>query len=97
MLTTTTTTTAAAAAAVTTTTTTTTTTATKTIIKPQFVLEYSNYKLYYERSVIPDRTNHNNGPKVAIFDKTIKAAHSIYVAIPNSHNLQSTITERLQT
>ena len=48
------------------------------------------------RSITPDRTIHNNGPKVAIFDKTIKAAHSIDTAIPNSHNLHSTITEKLQ-
>jgi hypothetical protein len=51
---------------------------------------------FHERSIIPDRTTHNNGPKVAILDKTIKAAHSIVTAIPNSHNLHSTITEKLQ-
>jgi hypothetical protein len=28
--------------------------------------------------------------------KTTKAAHSVDAAIPNSHNLHSTVTERLQ-
>jgi hypothetical protein len=60
------------------------------------VLENSSHKLYYETSIIPDRTVHNYGPKVAILDKTIKAAHSIDTAIPNSHNFHSTITEKLQ-
>jgi hypothetical protein len=31
-----------------------------------------------------------------MLDKTIKGAYSIYVAIPNSHSLHSTITEKLQ-
>jgi hypothetical protein len=31
-----------------------------------------------------------------MLDKTIKDAYLIYVAIPNSHNLYSKITEKLQ-
>jgi hypothetical protein len=31
-----------------------------------------------------------------MFDKTIKGAHSIDAAIPNSHSLHSTGTEKLQ-
>jgi hypothetical protein len=31
-----------------------------------------------------------------MLDKTIKQAHSVDVAIPNSHSLHSTITEKLQ-
>jgi hypothetical protein len=30
-----------------------------------------------------------------VLDKTIKEVHSIYVAIPSSHNLHTTITEKL--
>jgi hypothetical protein len=71
-------------------------TTTTTTIKPQFLLENSSYKLYYDRSIIPDRTTHSNGPKVAILDKTIKAAHSIDTSIPNRHILHNTITEKLQ-
>jgi hypothetical protein len=31
-----------------------------------------------------------------MFDKTIREAHVIYVALHSNHNLRSTITERLQ-
>jgi hypothetical protein len=31
-----------------------------------------------------------------MFDKTVKEVHLIRVAIPNNHNLHSTITEKLQ-
>jgi len=64
--------------------------------EPQSVLENSNYKLYYDRSIIIDRTVHNRRPDTVMFDKTIKEAHLIDVAIPSIHNLHSTITEKLQ-
>jgi hypothetical protein len=47
--------------------------------------------------IITDRTPHNNRPNVLILDKTVKKAYLIDVAIPNSHNLHSTITERFQS
>jgi hypothetical protein len=62
----------------------------------QSVLENSNYKQYYNRSVITARTIHNNRPDTTILDQTINEAHSIDVAIPNSHNLHIIITEKLQ-
>jgi hypothetical protein len=45
---------------------------------------------------ITDRTPHNNRPNilVVILNKTVKEVYVIDVAIPNSHNLHSTITER---
>jgi hypothetical protein len=46
--------------------------------------------------IISDRTTHNNRPDIVTLDKTIKEAHFIYVAIPSSHSLHSTITEKLQ-
>jgi len=42
------------------------------------------------------RTVHNNNTDRAVLDKTTKQAHSVDIAIPNSHNLHSAITERLQ-
>jgi hypothetical protein len=60
----------------------------------QFVLENSTYKLHNDRS-ITDRTIHNNTEDIVIFNKTIKEGHLTHVAIPNSHNLHSTITEML--
>jgi predicted methyltransferase MtxX (methanogen marker protein 4) len=49
-----------------------------------------------DRSIITDRTIHNNRPDIVVLDKTITEAYSIDVAIPNSHNLHSTITKKLR-
>ena len=42
------------------------------------------------------RSAHSNRPDSVTPHKTTKEAHSMSVAIPKSHNLHSTITERLQ-
>jgi len=62
----------------------------------QSVLEKLNYKLYYDRSNITDRTIHNNRPNVVVLKLTIKEAYLADVAIPNANKPRSTITERLQ-
>ena len=62
----------------------------------QSMLENCNNKLYYGRSVTTDRTVRNNRPDIVMLHKTAKEAHSVDAAIPNSHNLHSTIIERLQ-
>jgi hypothetical protein len=64
--------------------------------EPQSIIGNSNYNLYYRRSIITDRTIHNNRPDIIILDNTIKEAYLIDVALPNSHNLHSIITEKLQ-
>jgi hypothetical protein len=66
------------------------------ICELQSVLEKSNYKLYYDRFIITDISIHNNKTDKVILHKTIKEANLIDVAIANSHNLYSTITEKLQ-
>ena len=53
-----------------------------------------SHKLYYDRSIITDQNVHNNRLDTIMFDKTIKQAY--LVATPNSHNLQSTLTKKLQ-
>jgi hypothetical protein len=55
----------------------------------------SYYKLYYGRSILTDRTIDYNGPDIVILYKKIKKACLIDVAIFNSHNLHSAITEKL--
>jgi len=64
--------------------------------EPQSVAENSSYKPCRERSRITDRTIHNNKPDTVLLDDTIKEAYLIDLAIPDSHNLYSTITKRLQ-
>jgi len=60
------------------------------------VAEKCNCKLYCDRSIITDRPIHNNRPDRVILDKPIKGAYLIDIAIADSHNLRSTITEKLQ-
>jgi integrase len=55
--------------------------------EPQSVIENSLYH---------DRTTHNNRPDIVLLHKTIKEEYLIYAAIPNSHNLHSTFTDKLQ-
>jgi hypothetical protein len=43
-----------------------------------------------------DRTNHNHRSEIVILDKTVKIAYLIDTANANSHNLRSTVTEKLQ-
>jgi hypothetical protein len=43
-----------------------------------------------------DRTVHSNRPEIVMLDKTTKEAHPVDAANPDSHDLHSTITERLQ-
>lgn len=60
------------------------------------LLESPSYNLHYARSIIIDRIIHNNRPDVVIFDKTIKETYLIDTTVLNSHNLHSTVTEKLQ-
>jgi len=46
--------------------------------------------------IIIDRTSHNSTPDRVVLDKPIKESYSVGVAIPDSHNLHNTITEKLQ-
>jgi hypothetical protein len=54
------------------------------------------HKLYYSRSIITDRTAHNKNPDTVMLDKTTKESYLTDVALSNSYNLRSTISERLQ-
>jgi len=68
----------------------------KYVYEPQSVLENFSYKLYYNRTIITDRTTHNSRQDTVILDKSIKEANLIDVAIPNSHNLHGTVTNKLR-
>ena len=64
--------------------------------EPQSMLEISNYKLYYDMSIMTDQTIHCNRQDIVILDRPIKETYLIDVAIPNTHNLDKTITEKPQ-
>ena len=63
--------------------------------EPQSLLANSTYKLYYDMSITTDQTVHYNRQDIVILDRPIKETYLIVVAIPNSHNLDRTITEKL--
>ncbi|CAH2106131.1 unnamed protein product [Euphydryas editha] len=62
---------------------------------PETVLENSTTKLYFDRAILTDRTVHYNRPDITFIDKTNKTGYLIDIAIPNTHNLQNTIAEKL--
>ncbi|KAG7301002.1 hypothetical protein JYU34_015366 [Plutella xylostella] len=62
---------------------------------PEVVLENNTHKLYFDRAILTDRTTHFNRPDITIIHKQLKTAQIIDIAIPNTHNLQSTISEKL--
>ena len=56
----------------------------------------STCKLYYDRSVKTARPAYEHRPDIIMFDKAIKEAYVKDVALPQSHNLYSTVTEKLR-
>jgi hypothetical protein len=62
--------------------------------KPANVLENNNFKLYWNRSIITDKTIPSNRPDITLTNKKTKNTFLIDIAIPNKHNLAKTITEK---
>jgi hypothetical protein len=56
----------------------------------------TTFKRYYDKSTITERTIRNSSPYTVKLNKTIKGAHSIDVAIPDSHSLNCSIIGKLQ-
>lgn len=63
--------------------------------KPETVHENNHYKLYWDRTILTDKTVHFNRPDITLLDKSNSTAYIIDIAIPNTHNIQSTLTEKL--
>lgn len=63
--------------------------------KPQTVLENDSCKLYYDRAILTDRTIHYNRPDITLQDKNNKVTYIIDIAVPNTHNIQKTFTEKM--
>ncbi|PZC82879.1 hypothetical protein B5X24_HaOG209322 [Helicoverpa armigera] len=62
---------------------------------PETVLESPTTKLYFDRAILTDRTVHFNRPDITLIDKTNKTGYLIDIAVPNTHNMQHTIAEKL--
>lgn len=62
---------------------------------PDSVLESSNYKLYYDREIITDKTIHHNRPDITFVDKRQKIGYLIDITIPQTANLQTAHAEKI--
>jgi len=56
------------------------------------VLENQNFKLYWNRSKLTDKTISFNRPDITFINKKTKNIFLIDIAVPNTHNLAKTIT-----
>jgi hypothetical protein len=61
---------------------------------PADVLENDNFKLYWNRSIITDKTIPANRPDITFTNKKTKTTYLLDIAVPNIHNLAKTITEK---
>jgi hypothetical protein len=61
---------------------------TKPYYIPNTILENEIIKLYGDRSLITDKTIHNNRPDITLVDKVSKTVYFIDIAIPNNQNSQ---------
>jgi hypothetical protein len=61
---------------------------------PASVLENDIFKLYWNRSIITDKTIPSNRPDITFMKKTTKNTFLIDIAVPNTHNLAKIITEK---
>ena len=57
-------------------------------------MENENFKLYCNRSILTDKTKTFNRPDVTFMNKETKNAFLINIAVPNTHNLAKTITDK---
>jgi hypothetical protein len=63
--------------------------------QPQPVLENNNFKIYWDRPVITDKTILANRPDLIIINKENKTAKLIDIAHPNDHNLNISFTNKI--
>jgi hypothetical protein len=60
---------------------------------PSNVLDNDNFKLYWNRSILTDKTIPFNRPDITFMNKKTKNAFLIDKAVPNTHNLAKTNTK----
>jgi len=61
---------------------------------PASVLENDNFKLYWNRSILTDKTIHFNRPDITFMNKKTKNTFLIDIAVPYTHSLAKTITDK---
>jgi len=61
---------------------------------PVNVLENDNFKLYWNHSILTDKTIPFNRPDITFMNKKTKNTFLIDIAVPDTHNLAKTITDK---
>jgi len=61
---------------------------------PANVLENDNFKLYWNRSILTDKTIPFNRPDITLMNKKTKNTFLIDIAVPNTHSLSKTVTDK---
>jgi hypothetical protein len=61
---------------------------------PANVLENGNFKLYWNRSILTDKTVPFNRLDITFMNKETKNAFLIDIAVPNTHNLTKTMADK---
>jgi hypothetical protein len=59
---------------------------------PANVLENDNFKVYWNRSIITNKTTPSNRPDITFMNKNMNT-FLIHLVVPNAHNLAKTITD----
>jgi hypothetical protein len=63
---------------------------------PAKVLENDNFRLYWNRSTITDKTISSNRPDITFMNRKTKNTFLIDIAVPNTHNLAKTTIDKYQ-
>jgi hypothetical protein len=61
---------------------------------PANVLQNDNFKLYWNRSIITEKTIPANRPDITCTNKKTKTTYLVDIAVLNTHNLAKAITEK---
>jgi len=61
---------------------------------PANVLKNENFKLYWNGSILTDKTISFNRPDITFMSKKTKNIFLIDIAVPNTHNITKTITDK---
>lgn len=63
---------------------------------PQNVLENESVKLYWNRSIITDKSTPHNKPDITITLKEERITYLVEISVPNTQNIQKKIGEKLE-
>jgi len=64
--------------------------------EPKKIHENENLKLYWDRTIMTDRTVKANRPDITILDKRNRDVHLIDIAVPNTDNCIKTIASKTE-